>query len=285
MGRGADAGRRVVERSGFGPCGGDELRDGLRSVQGRGDEHVRYAAERRDRGEVPRRIVGQARMEPWRDGERRGGGEDRVAVGGGPRDHGDRDRSAGSAAVFDHDRLPELDRELIEHDPGHDVDGASRARRDERADRPRRPCLRRGEAGSRGQRGGARCQAQELTTPQAHRLLPRRHRAAQPRAGGRQSDGVEAIPAATSLLMVMPHVTSAGLQAAFGLPRRGRNLHARICNICAGTGRHAMSRRVARARFVAHIRGPDGDRHANRSARRPDVVSVGPHPATLRTSS
>ena len=109
-----DAGRAVVQRAGF--CLGerDQLRKVARRKPGIEHEHVRLAADHRDRCEILDRIIGQVAAEADRDCVRaRGGDPDRRAVGRGLGDRIGADIAARAGAVLDHDLLAETAGELL----------------------------------------------------------------------------------------------------------------------------------------------------------------------------
>jgi len=65
--------------------------------------------------------------------------QQRVAIGVGLRDLCGAERAAGATLVLDHDRLAELLRELVEHQPRHYIAAGPRRERHHRMDRFRRP--------------------------------------------------------------------------------------------------------------------------------------------------
>ena len=94
-----------------------------------------------DRREIFGGFVAQVRIERRRDGVGGGVDEDGGAIGIRLGDGTGRSGSSRARTVFDDDAPSELRRDLLEHEPRHDVgDGAGRERHDH-AQRPRRPVV------------------------------------------------------------------------------------------------------------------------------------------------
>jgi hypothetical protein len=128
MGGIAGARRRVVDLAGIGPGIGDEVRELLVAFRRVEDHDHRHVAERDDRREVGH-LEAEVRAGRRRDRMGRGVDQDGVAVGVGLGDRAHADGVTGPGSIFDHDRLPELGRELVADDAGHDVAGAARRQR------------------------------------------------------------------------------------------------------------------------------------------------------------
>ena len=113
----------------------------LETLRGRNNEYVRRDAKWNNGGEVVSGVVAQLGIEGR--GDRVGGtaGEDCVTVGIRPGHRGGPDRSTSAGAVFDHDGLPELLRELLEHNSRDNVGGAACRERHNRSHRLCRPGL------------------------------------------------------------------------------------------------------------------------------------------------
>ena len=64
----ADADRGVVERAGLGLGGGDQIRNGLKTLRRRDDQNIGHADERADCRKVIGRVIRQAWVKCRRDG-------------------------------------------------------------------------------------------------------------------------------------------------------------------------------------------------------------------------
>ena len=149
MGRGADAGRTVVDRSRPGLGGGDQVLDGFPALGGRHDQDVGVLADHQGAGQVPGQVERKVRHNPGRDGVRRGVRQDGVAVGFGADHRAHAESSTGAAAVLDNDRLTELHAERLEQRTRHDIGGAAGGEWNEGPDRFGRPRLRECRAGTK----------------------------------------------------------------------------------------------------------------------------------------
>ena len=119
---------------GFAFAAVDEVVERLQAGLGRGDQHVRPAAQQREVGEVLQRVVGQLGVDARVGDVRRGIGEQRVAVGRRV-DHDLRaDRAAGAGAVLGHHRLAPHLLQLGRDHAADDVGRAARRERDDQAD-------------------------------------------------------------------------------------------------------------------------------------------------------
>jgi len=78
--------------------------------------------------------------------------QQRVAVGIRHLDGAGADRAAGARLIFDDDQLPELRRQLLEHDPWNDVGRATRAQRHDHPNGLGRPLVG-ADYANRGERG------------------------------------------------------------------------------------------------------------------------------------
>lgn len=121
--------------------GGNEVAGCLERARRRNHEHIGRDSERNGRDEIARRVVAKLRVKRGGNGVRGAARQKRVAVGFGLCDRCSPDRSTGTRAVLDNDRLSELEAELLEHDARDDVGRASRGERDDGAERLLRPRL------------------------------------------------------------------------------------------------------------------------------------------------
>ena len=136
-----DTGRGEIERARLRLGCSDEFADCLEALGRRNDQDERRDAERDDCRKISRRMVAQVRMKRRRYRVRGRVDEEGVAIGVRLGDDAGTDRLPCAGTVLHDDALPELRRELLEHDAGDDVDHAARCDRYDRPQRFRRPGL------------------------------------------------------------------------------------------------------------------------------------------------
>jgi hypothetical protein len=142
MGKGADPGRGVVQRTRPRLRHADQF--GYRSGGNRRMHGEDFTAVRdtSDRCECSRVVTGVL-VDRRRDEKRaRASHHYRVAVRLRGCDRSGSDRAAGSGTVLHDHRLPETSRHLLRQEPRHDIRRSARGRRDDQLDRPIRERLR-----------------------------------------------------------------------------------------------------------------------------------------------